>query len=333
MIIRHTFRVLVPLLLLAACTTTLHRAPVAPDTEMSFQPGARIAVSRYPIADFAAMTPGKATFAMLGALAMISEGNSFIKDNGIADPAIDIGAGVRKGLVDKYHLVEFATTELPLHDDSLETIIKSYSASDFVVDVKTINWSYGYMPVNWDSYHVRYVARARLIDVKNSRIVAEDYCARNPKELSDAVSHEKLIENHGQFLRAKLSTYSADCANELAKRMLKIDGPVASAVAIGSALSSQPGQPTKISAATDVNAPLPYLKPRGQEYFKEFLTKPLPRAFAISDTAHYAAAWGARPKDPSKPIDIRERALQNCREVAHKECVLYMVDNEVVYKK
>jgi len=263
---------------------------------------------------------------MLGALAMISEGNAFIKDNGIPDPAIGISESLRKGLAEKYQLVESAATEASLNDDSLDTIVKSYSGNDFVVDVKTINWSYGYMPVNWNSYQVRYVARARLIDVKGSRIIAEDFCARNPKELSEAVSHEKLTENHGQFLRAKLSTYSAECANELAKRMLKIDRPVAAgAIAMDPTSSVQAGQPADVQ--------VPYLKQHGQAYFKEFLTKPLPRAFAIADNAHFAAAWGKRPKDPSKPIDIKERALQNCREVAHKECVLYWVDNEIVYKK
>lgn len=261
---------------------------------------------------------------MLGAAASISEGNSFIRDNGIADPAIDISAGLRKGLIDKYQLVEVTTTDVPLTDGSIESIVKNYHGSDFVVDVKTIGWSYRYMPLNWDSYHVSYGARARLIDVKNSRIIAEDSCARTSKELSEAVSHEKLTENRGQYLRTKLSVYAADCANELAKRMLKIEGAVASAV--------DPGQPVKSPAGLAVGAQIPYLKAHGQAYFKEFLTKPLPRAFAIADNAHFAAAWGARPKDPSRPVDIRERALYNCREVAHKECVLYMVDNEVVFK-
>lgn len=320
MMIRQTFRTLAPLLLLAGCATTLNRAPVAADTLTSFEPGARVAVSRYPITDFAALTPGKATFAMLGAMAMISEGNSFIKDNGIADPAHDISAGLRKGLVDKYRMTEFATTELPLSDDSLDTIVKSYPGSDFVVDVKTTEWSYGYMPVNWDSYHVRYTARARLIDVKHNRVVAEDYCTRSPKELKDAVSRERLVENRGQVLRSKLAGYAADCANELANRMLKLDGAVASADALD-------------TPAADLNTPVPYLRAPGQAYFKEFLTKPLPRAFAIADNAHFAAAWGERPKDPSRPVDIRERALHNCREVAHKECVLYVVGSEIVFKK
>jgi hypothetical protein len=188
------------------------------------------------------------------------------------------------------------------------------------------------MPVNWDSYHVHYVARARLIDVKNNRIVAEDFCSRIPKELGDAVSQQKLTENHGQVLKSKLSSYAAGCANELAKRMLKVDVPIVAEAAVESPTTSpQPGQVPSVPTVTDVNAPVPYLKAHGQQRFKDFLTKPLPRAFAISDTGYSAGAWGARPKDRSKPLDTKERALEICREAAGKECVLYMVDNEIVF--
>lgn len=333
MMTRYPRGVLALLPLLAACTT-LHRAPIASETVKSFQPGARVAVSRYPISDFAAMTPGKAVFGVIGAAAMISEGNTFIKNNQVPDPAIAISEGLRNALIEKYQMIAASTSDAPLRDDNIDTIIKNYAVSDFIVDVKTINWLYVYMPVNWDSYHVHYVARARLIDVKNNRIVAEDFCSRIPKELGDAVSQQKLTENHGHVLKSKLSSYAAGCANELAKRMLKVDVPVVADAAVESSTTSpQPGQSANAPAVTDVNAPVPYLKPRGQQRFKEFLTKPLPRAFAISDTGYSAGAWGARPKDLSKPLDTKERALETCKEAAGKECTLYMVDNEIVFNR
>lgn len=341
MINRKSAHVLLFLPLLSACTT-LHRTPIAPEVTKSFQPGARVIVTRYPIPSFSALTPGKAVFGLIGAALVISEGNAIVKENQIPDPAIVISEAVRKGMVDKYQMKAIPALTTILSDDNIDAIIKIHSGSDFVVDVKTINWGYGYMPVNWDSYQVRYVARARLIDVKNSRVVAEDFCARSSKELSEAVSYQKLTENRSQFLRAKLSGYADSCANELAKRMLKVDGSVitdngtadsttaASSEQKVQAITPAP-QASTASAAESANSPVPHLKPRGQENFRQFLTKPLPRAFAISDTAYFAAAWGALPKDPSKPIDTSARALQTCREAAGKECALYMVDYEVVY--
>lgn len=81
------------------------------------------------------------------------------------------------------------------------------------------------------------------------------------------------------------------------------------------------------------NAPVPFLAERGQEQFRDFLKKPFPRAFAISDTGHYWRVWGHRGQEITAPPDVKDQALQGCREAAGKECVLYMVDNLIVYQR
>lgn len=50
--------------------------------------------------DFAAMTAGKAAFAVLGALAMIGEGNRIVADNKVIDPAESVAAGLAAALFD-----------------------------------------------------------------------------------------------------------------------------------------------------------------------------------------------------------------------------------------
>src|SRR5678815_2444289 len=49
--------------------------------------GKSVVVTRHDKASFTAMTAGKATFALLGAGAMIVAGNKIVADNNIADPA------------------------------------------------------------------------------------------------------------------------------------------------------------------------------------------------------------------------------------------------------
>src|SRR4051812_2194318 len=49
--------------------------------------GKTVGVTRHAKASFTAMTPGKATFALIGAAAMISAGNKIVAENNIADPA------------------------------------------------------------------------------------------------------------------------------------------------------------------------------------------------------------------------------------------------------
>ncbi len=116
--------------------------------------------------------------------------------------------------------------------------------------------------------------------------------------------------------------------------------PARAKVALEKFRAENPPQPTRIPSApgpgpagAQLDSPVPYLGTKGQERFRDFLTRPFPRAFAISDTGYSAAAWGSRPKDPTRPVDTKERALQICKEAAGKDCMLYMVDNELLFSK
>jgi len=78
---------------------------------------------------------------------------------------------------------------------------------------------------------------------------------------------------------------------------------------------------------------VPFLNDTRQAGYQSFLQRTTPpRACAISDNGHYACASGTRPKDTSLPADPKERALQTCASNAGKACLLYVVDNTVVYR-
>lgn len=128
--------------------------------------------------------------------------------------------------------------------------------------------------------------------------------------------------------------------NELAKRQQIVGqriirqllaGPDSIPTLSGAAVTTAALKP--VSAQPTSGSTVPYLAQKGQERFQDFLTRPFPRAFAISDTGYSVATWGARPLDPTKPVDTKDRALQICREAAGKECVLYMVDDTLLYRK
>jgi hypothetical protein len=90
------------------------------------------------------------------------------------------------------------------------------------------------------------------------------------------------------------------------------------------------------ATAPPAAARVPYLDERGQEKYQEYLGRPLPRAFAISPSGAYGSASGTTPRSPRRPADPKLRALELCREspaAAGSECVLYAVDNEVVFGK
>jgi hypothetical protein len=91
-------------------------------------------------------------------------------------------------------------------------------------------------------------------------------------------------------------------------------------------LGNYPADPTL--AAVKV----PHLNEGQQAEYQAFLTHPLPRAFAISDDGHFAMAWSSTSPDPTMPADPKDRALIGCKRFAGRDCQLYVVDNEIVYR-
>jgi dienelactone hydrolase len=79
---------------------------------------------------------------------------------------------------------------------------------------------------------------------------------------------------------------------------------------------------TDFAATDDVDA-VPYLAQRGRDEYRSFLTKSLPRAFAIS--ASGAWSWAEDGDDPV------QSALVNCSKISRAPCKLYAVDNDVVW--
>ena len=84
----------------------------------------------------------------------------------------------------------------------------------------------------------------------------------------------------------------------------------------------------------DIDA-IPYLGDRGREFYKTWLEKPTPKAFAIASNGHFAWAVGnVPPKDKLYlPADASERAMQVCESLAKRPCKLYAVNGSVVWVK
>jgi hypothetical protein len=79
---------------------------------------------------------------------------------------------------------------------------------------------------------------------------------------------------------------------------------------------------TNYAAIDNVEA-IPYLKDRGREQYKVFLTKSYPRAFAVSPTG--AWSWAEDGDDPVAQV------LANCQKNSALPCKVYAVDSTVVW--
>jgi hypothetical protein len=195
-------------------------APLSKDSSQALQ-GKAIVRTEYATPDFAAMTPGKAAFAILGAALMISEGNSIVKDNEIPDPAVVISKDLAKRL-ESARSVKIVEKPVSAKADDVSALVASGQVGDYVLDVKTLNWMFGYYPTNWSGYRVMYTARLRLIDTKTSAVVAETACKSTQGNDATPPSKDQLLENKAALLKELLGKAAVECVDTLAKDALML---------------------------------------------------------------------------------------------------------------
>jgi hypothetical protein len=105
--------------------------------------------------------------------------------------------------------------------------------------------------------------------------------------------------------------------------------PVAAAAAPPPAVAEAP-LPRPVAAQPALAPRQLQLDPRQKAKFAEFLTKPLPRVFVVSTNGHSASVWGQLTDAQGRSVDLRQRALNGCREAAGQDCVLYAIDDTVL---
>ncbi|CAB3859501.1 hypothetical protein LMG26854_03396 [Achromobacter aegrifaciens] len=204
-------------LTLGACTTVKH-APISQDS-LSKLEGKSIVSARYGQPDFTAFTAGKAAFAMLGAGAMVTEGNAIVKENGIEDPAIAISAGLQNKLASLKNTTAVQASGVAAKDD-VATVVAASQGGDFVLDVKTLTWMFNYYPTDWAHYRVSYTARLRLIDAATKTVVAESACAGVQGDDENPPTKDQLLENGAGLLKDYLAKAGEACTEVLARDVL-----------------------------------------------------------------------------------------------------------------
>jgi len=217
---------------------------------------------------FAAMTAGKATFAVIGAVAAVSEGNSLIESNAIPDPAIDISLGLARLFERANHMTVVGPGVSAPADDAGRIAETARSRAEYVIDVRTVNWSLVYFPTNWTHYRVLYTTRARLIDTNSGKIVAEAACKQVPESDVGAPTYDELLANKASLLKRTLATYGKRCIESLGQAMVpqqmaeSVQGapnasPAGTAAPISIVSASSAGStPERVAAASPSLRPL-----------------------------------------------------------------------------
>lgn len=90
--------------------------------------------------------------------------------------------------------------------------------------------------------------------------------------------------------------------------------------------------PAQDYARIDELDKLPFATERMRERYRYFLTRPLPRAFVISEGGDWRLASGAASSNPQLSGAPAERALRECEKARTGRCIVYAVDDRVVWR-
>ena len=76
---------------------------------------------------------------------------------------------------------------------------------------------------------------------------------------------------------------------------------------------------------------VPFLREKGREAYKEFLSRPTPRAFAIAPNGAWASSSRSAPGSRQQ-LDVVGYAMESCNRRGNGECKLYALDEHVVWR-
>jgi hypothetical protein len=213
------------LLCLAALTTTAtakDKLIVLSDADATGLRGKTVALTLHEKPSFVAMTAGKVTFGLFGVGAMVSAGNSLVRDNHIADPADIVRTNLANEVTSAYGAKLLPPDATPIKVVKPDQVAATHTDADFVLDVRTVAWSYAYYASEWSHYWLGYTVQVQLVDTKTGRQLANAACGAGTKDHANPPTHDQLYVNGAQLTKDILASLSWTCTNTLAKDLLHI---------------------------------------------------------------------------------------------------------------
>lgn len=177
---------------------------------------------------FVAMTSGKGMFAVAGVGAAVAAGNSMVRENGIADPSIEISRALSRGLASQYGMTVAGETGRAESGD-IDQIIRLAGDQDYALDIVTNGWSYMYDGFSFGDYYVGYSSKLRLVDVHSAEVVSSGMCMYDAKKAGKpAVTHETLLADNAEYIKQELADAASRCVEEFGANLFDVQA-VASA--------------------------------------------------------------------------------------------------------
>ena len=148
----------------------------------------------------------------------IDNGNKLIRKYNLTDPAVAIVNSVSNKLSNTFSMKTMPPTRYEEYDP-IEFLANKYSKNDYVLDIRTSNWSMGFNLAKKGQYRVFYSSTLFLIDTKTGEVVAENLCTINTPE-SKTHTYKQYIKNNAFILKQELDSITHHCIGEFEKQFL-----------------------------------------------------------------------------------------------------------------
>jgi hypothetical protein len=99
------------------------------------------------------------------------------------------------------------------------------SGADYVLDVRTADWSIDYFLLKWNGFRVNYAARLRLIDARTGETIAKGFYERETEKSKDAPARKLLLKQNAAVLKTELALTAKDTATHFKQNVLALAPP------------------------------------------------------------------------------------------------------------
>lgn len=139
------------------------------------------------------------------------------QDGSVYDPAAVVSEELGKALAFELGLTNLRPRPGPEPDDRPSALATSLGEG-LVLDVKTLRWGMAPDPHLWTRYRVQYVARSRLIRLRDGRTVWQADCDASEREARSGSTLGELTAQDSAVLNDRLREAGTRCSRDLTAR-------------------------------------------------------------------------------------------------------------------
>lgn len=238
---------------LAAVVSGCQTAKVALNDNVTRLEGKSVVAVKRPDAPFYQKTMGSSMAivgiggiigASVGAALEASGGSEMKEAASLVDPANGLADALTAALVAKYGM-QRVDPRPPTRTTRLDILMKEHKGADFMVDVRTVNWSVA--PTSFQQYSLVYVAEFKLLEAGSKKPVAQALCQSGHGNTAKPPTREELLANEGALLREYTASAANRCLAEWSEQLLRVAPPPMPATALPPAPAGSGGQQASIN--------------------------------------------------------------------------------------